>query len=386
MFDEFDGRHRRSSGIAHIFSGLVGAIVGALIFSLFYPAVAPNPGWNNQQQGEVGNQAKGQPKLSEEPKSQPEANGFVNIAKKVGPAVVGISNRSSKLFSTPHPEVEQSTGSGVIFDQQGYIVTNNHVVENAGALIINMPNGKEIPGKLVGRDPRTDLAVVKIDPAQAGDFAVATFGDSEELQVGEDVVAIGNPLGLEFAGTVTRGIVSAINRQLVVQDQKFNLIQTDAAINPGNSGGALINTQGEVIGINSIKIMSTRVEGLNFAIPINDARPIIDSLIKSGKVVRPWIGIKGATNSESIAKEFKLSVQTGVLADTIVADGPAAKGGLKPRDVIIAMGNTPIKVFDDLLNYLKERQVGEVVDVKVNRFGQEITLKVTLGEMPMVVE
>lgn len=385
MFDEFTGRPRRSSGIAHIFSGLVGAIVGALVFSLFYPAIAPTSERVATQDEAPKNNNASMPGGNESAPAVVNGNGFIYIAQKVGPAVVGISNRSSKMFDTTHPEVEQSSGSGVIFDERGYIITNNHVVENATTLVVNMPNGKDVSAKLIGRDPRTDLAVVKIDPAEAGAFTVATLGDSDKLQVGEDVVAIGNPLGQEFAGTVTRGIVSALNRELVVQDQRFKLIQTDAAINPGNSGGALINTKGEVIGINSIKIMSTRVEGLNFAIPMNDARPIAESLIKNGKVIRPWIGIKGASNNAEIAKEFKLAVATGVLADVIVEKGPAANAGMKSKDVIVAIGNTPVKVFDDLLKTINSGQVGQVLDVKVNRYGEELVLKVTLGEMPAEV-
>ena len=182
---------------------------------------------------------------------------------------------------------ERGTGSGVIYDKSGLIATNNHVVEGASEIIVSLTDGRSVKGKVLGADAATDLAVVKIDE---NNLPVADFGDSSTLQVGEPAIAIGNPLGLEFRGSVTAGVISALNRSIQLGERKFDLIQTDAAINPGNSGGALVNAEGEVVGINSAKIAVSGVEGIGFAIPINSAKPILDELAKKGRVVRPYIG------------------------------------------------------------------------------------------------
>ena len=201
---------------------------------------------------------------------------IVAAAKKVGPAVVGITNKAYvRDFFNRTQLMERGTGSGVIYDKAGYIATNNHVVEGASEIIVSLPDGRTVKGKVLGADAVTDLAVVKID---ADNLTVATFGDSDTLQVGEPAIAIGNPLGLEFRGSVTAGVISALNRSIEVGERKFNLIQTDAAINPGNSGGALVNADGEVVGINSAKVAVSGVEGIGFAIPINTAKPILQEL------------------------------------------------------------------------------------------------------------
>ena len=215
----------------------------------------------------------------------------VQAVKEVGPAIVGITTRvyDRDMFNR-RVEVGQSVGSGVLFDKKGYIVTNNHVVSGSKEVNVSLSNGKTVPGKVVGTDPSTDLAVVKIDGSD--DLPVAEFGDSDALQVGETAIAIGNPLGLEFQGTVTVGVISALNRSLDDIDQRFKLIQTDAAINPGNSGGALVTADGKVVGINSAKIAKEGVEGMGFAIPINSAKGIIQQLISNGKVTRAYLGAR----------------------------------------------------------------------------------------------
>lgn len=310
----------------------------------------------------------------------------VDIAKQVGPAVVGISNRAARIdfWGEAHGSVEQGSGSGVIIDPQGYIVTNNHVVEGAQELVVSLANGKHIPAKLIGRDPRTDLAVIKINPAEAGELTVAKLGDSSQLQVGELVVAIGNPLGEEFARTVTAGIISALNRTLTVGEQKFTLIQTDAAINPGNSGGALVNSRGEVIGINSVKIISEKVEGMNFAIPINTAKPIIEQLIKNGKVIRPWLGIlyRGVEIDKDLQQQYDLPVDYGIVVDDVVANGPAGLAGIQAQDIIVEVEGEKVKTFQDLQDLVGKHKVGDTIKVKVvrNRQFKEFTVK--LGEMP----
>ena len=213
---------------------------------------------------------------------------IVAAAKKVGPAVVGITNKAyvRDIFNRVQL-TERGTGSGVIYDKSGLIATNNHVVEGASEIIVSLTDGRSVKGNVLGADAATDLAVVKIDE---NNLPVADFGDSSTLQVGEPAIAIGNPLGLEFRGSVTAGVISALNRSIQLGERKFDLIQTDAAINPGNSGGALVNAEGEVVGINSAKIAVSGVEGIGFAIPINSAKPILDELAKKGRVVRPYIG------------------------------------------------------------------------------------------------
>lgn len=196
----------------------------------------------------------------------------------MSPAVVGITNKAyvRDIFNRVQL-TERGTGSGVIYDKSGLIATNNHVVEGASEIIVSLTDGRSVKGKVLGADAATDLAVVKIDE---NNLPVADFGDSSTLQVGEPAIAIGNPLGLEFRGSVTAGVISALNRSIQLGERKFDLIQTDAAINPGNSGGALVNAEGEVVGINSAKIAVSGVEGIGFAIPINSAKPILDELAK----------------------------------------------------------------------------------------------------------
>lgn len=207
----------------------------------------------------------------------------VDISKKVGPSVVGITstiNNVMSIFNTT--SVSEGTGSGIIISADGYVVTNNHVIDGASAVRVTLNTGTEYEAKVVGADSKTDLAVLKIKPDET--LTVAELGDSSQIQVGERAVAIGNPLGMEFFGSTTQGIISAINRKITVDNRTMSVIQTDAAINEGNSGGALVNAYGQVIGINAVKIASSSVEGMGFAIPISEAKPVIEDLIKHGYV------------------------------------------------------------------------------------------------------
>ena len=213
---------------------------------------------------------------------------IVQAAKKVGPTVVGITNKAYvRDFFNRVQLAERGYGSGVIYDKSGLIVTNNHVVDGASEIIVSLADGRSAQGKVLGTDAATDLAVVKID---LDNLPVAEFGDSSTVQVGEPAIAIGNPLGMEFRGSVTVGIISALNRSVEIGEKKFTLFQTDAAINPGNSGGALVNADGEIIGINSAKIGVSNVEGMGFAIPINNVKPIIKELSAKGRVAHPYVG------------------------------------------------------------------------------------------------
>ncbi|MDD2497806.1 MAG: trypsin-like peptidase domain-containing protein, partial [Desulfitobacteriaceae bacterium] len=265
---------------------IISAVIGGFIFLQAAKSMGllnGSPG-TEQQQGEA-------PELNIPPAGDvTDKTAVVAIAEQVGPAVVGISNLDVYSdFFRGEQEVEQGTGSGVIFDSAGYIVTNNHVVAGAAKLMVSLADGRQIPAEIVGTDARTDLAVIKI---KADNLTVAKFGNSDDLRVGEIALAIGNPGGAEFARSVTQGIISGLNRLLVTEEGlQFRLIQTDAAINPGNSGGALVDIKGRVVGINSIKIARTGFEGMGFAIPSNTVQGIVSDLIKYKRVIRPALGV-----------------------------------------------------------------------------------------------
>ncbi len=306
----------------------------------------------------------------------------VQAAKAVLPAVVGINNKGyvEDVFRR-RVLVEQGVGSGVIFDKSGLIVTNNHVVENAQDLIVSLADGRTFKGALLGADPATDLAVVKID-AGGADLPVAQFGDSDSLVVGEPAIAIGNPLGLEFRGSVTAGVISALSRTLDIGDQRFHLIQTDAAINPGNSGGALVNADGQVVGINSVKIRLTGVEGMGFAIPINSAKPIIKDLTEKGKVIRAYLGVI-PLDSRTAAAYYGYSFPKGLLVARVYENSPAAKAGVKQGDIILKINNTDVNKVVDLRSELNKLSVGQKAALTLDRGdGKVSVVDVLLAEMP----
>lgn len=367
--DFFHNSDRRPGLLSYLAVGLIGAVIGGLIVVFSSPLlVRPAPESNYRQNSQ-----------SPPPVTAGSESPVIKIAETVSPAVVGISNRVNVSTFFAHQRVEKGAGSGVIFDKEGYIVTNYHVIKDADQLVVTLHDGKQVPGKVVGFDQRTDLAVVKINEKN---IKVANFGNSDKVRVGELAVAIGNPLGEELASTVTVGVISALNRSVDIDEQRFQLIQTDAAINPGNSGGALVNSRGEVIGINSVKIADITVEGLNFAIPINTAKPIIDSIIKYGKVIRPWIGIMGGDVNPYIADEYGLAVETGVFVSEIPPDGPAAKGGMKAGDVIIAFNGKQVKNFGDLRSHVDKQKIGDKVQVEVMRGKEKKVLTLTLEQLP----
>ncbi|MYV05943.1 S1C family serine protease [Furfurilactobacillus milii] len=290
-----------------------------------------------------------------------------------------------------------SEGSGVVYKKSGndaYIVTNNHVVSGSSALEIILSNGKKISGKLVGTDSTTDLAVIRVDAKYIN--TVAQFGDSTAIQAGQSVLAIGSPLGSQYATSVTEGIISAKKRTVPVEDESGNqtgdatVIQTDAAINPGNSGGALINLSGQVIGINSMKLASsssgTSVEGIGFAIPSNEVVSIINQLITNGKVIRPALGVGlvdlSSVDSTSQKNTLKLpsSVTGGVVLVKIYNNSAAEKSGLKKYDVITEIDGTKVTSQADLRDVLYNHKIGDKVSVKYYRDGQQKTGTITLSE------
>ena len=306
---------------------------------------------------------------------------IVQAAKKVGPAVVGITNKALvRDFYNRTQLVEKGSGSGVIYSKDGLIATNNHVVEGAQELVVSLPSGSTYTGKVLGTDPNTDLAVVKIEADE--DLPVAVFGDSDSLMVGEPAIAIGNPLGMEFRGSVTAGVISALNRSLEMGERRFKLIQTDAAINPGNSGGALVNADGEVIGINSAKIAASGVEGIGFAIPINEAKPILEELAQKGKVARPYLGV--SLIDKDLAKRFgfDLDLRGGLFVAKMFQGGPAYLGGIRSNDIIVKFNGTKVSSVADLRDALGKCKVGQTVPVTILRGDTEVDKMVTLQEMP----
>lgn len=283
--------------------------------------------------------------------------------------------------------VESGSGTGVVFKIDGdsaYIVTNNHVVEDAQEIHITVYGGEETTAELIGTDALTDTAVLKIDAKYA--TSVLEFGDSSTLRAGDTVLAIGNPLGLDLSNTVTQGIVSAVDRTVAVSTSAgnwdLNVIQTDAAINPGNSGGALVNPSGQLIGINSLKISVDGVEGLGFAIPSNDLVPIINEIMENGQVDRPYIGV-GLADLEQIPQTYVQnlpnSVEGGAIVTNIDPNSAAAQAGLQVQDVIVSIDDTNVTSSDELRKYLyTELEVGDKATFKIYRGNEKMTIELTL--------
>ncbi|GAA0488511.1 serine protease Do-like protein HtrB [Salinibacillus aidingensis] len=316
-----------------------------------------------------------------------------DIVDQASEAIVGVVNISKQNhpFLQNAQQQKTGTGSGVIYkvtDNAAYIVTNNHVVEGANEIEVTLHNDKTKTAELVGRDALTDTAVLKI----SGEFDIKplSFGDSDSLQTGEQVIAIGNPLGLELSRTVTQGIVSAVDRSITVNtsagEWDLEVIQTDAAINPGNSGGALIDSNGKLVGINSLKISNQNVEGLGFAIPSNKVQSIVDELMKNGKVERPYLGVK-LLNVNEIPSVYRqkesIEVNQGVIIAGVQPNTPAAKAGLQKEDIIVAVDGEKITDVGDLRKYLySEHSIGDEVTIEVNRGGemQKVDLTLTSNE------
>ena len=304
----------------------------------------------------------------------------VRAAAAVGPSVVGITNKAVARDFFNNPVESQGVGSGVIFKNDGgksYIVTNNHVVDGANELIVSLADGRSLPGKLVGADALTDLAVVEVDD---GSLPTADFGDSDATVVGESVIAIGNPMGLEFQGSVTSGVVSALNRTLGDGDARIKLLQTDAAINPGNSGGALVNDNGELVGINSlIESYSGSSSGVGFAIPVNYAKNIADQIIDGKTPVHPYLGATLSSVNALNARTNNLGTDSGAYVASVVEDGPAAKAGIQEGDVITKLGDDEITSADGLIIALRSHEVGEKVEITLVRGKEEKKVTVELG-------
>ena len=281
-------------------------------------------------------------------------------------------------FGGPPGRPDMSGGSGVIIDPNGYIVTNNHVIDKASDIKVYLANKKEYPAKIIGADPKTDLAIIKIE---ATGLPHLKWGGPDDLQVGDIVLAVGSPFGL--SQTVTMGIISALGRGNVGIADYEDFIQTDASINPGNSGGALVNLKGELIGINTAIFSRTGGnEGIGFAVPVSLARNITDSLIKTGKVVRGWLGVAIQEITPDLAKAFKTKDQKGALVSDVNEQGPALKAGVQRGDVIVEFDGKEVQTVSDLRNRVAQTVVGSKVPLKVIREGQEKVLTLQIAERP----
>lgn len=313
----------------------------------------------------------------------------IDVANKVLPSIVGIKVEYTinSIFNMQSSATAE--GSGIIISNDGYILTNNHIVNTASSndfsyqvseatklsvYLYNDPT--EYPAKLIGTDEQTDLAVIKIDKK---DLPKAELGDSSSVKVGEFAMAVGNPLGMK--SSVTTGIISALNRDVTDTDgKKFTLIQTDAAINSGNSGGALVNSKGQVIGINTLKLAGNGIEGMGFAIPINSTTDIYNQLIQYNKVKRPYIGISGLELDEKTAQ--KNNLVKGIYIKSIDTFSSAEKAGLKVGDVIIEADGKKVSTMDELNNIKNTHKIGDEMTLKINRDGKEQDIKLTLKEQP----
>ncbi|MEK3888848.1 S1C family serine protease [Bacillus sp. FSL K6-3431] len=380
----------RKSGRFGFFSGLIGGIIGALLIAMIFPGMFGGQASNEMNKGNKEHNVT----------KNVSFNVTTDVTKAVDRAakgVVGITNLQSANFWTTGQTEEAGVGSGVIYKKAGdtiYIVTNHHVVEGASELEVTLADGTKAAAKVRGSDVWTDLAVVEMSSKGIDDELISDFGDSEALKIGEPVMAIGNPLGLQFSGSVTQGIVSGVNRTVPVDinkdgipDWNAEVIQTDAAINPGNSGGALINIAGQVIGINSMKIAEQAVEGIGFSIPINYVTPIIEDLEKFGEVKRPAMGVTLRNVGEIAAyhqqNTLKLpkGVSEGIMIEQVLPNSPAAKAGLKELDVIIELDGEKVIDVLELRKYLyNHKSVGDSMRVKYYRSGKENEATLTLND------
>ncbi len=305
------------------------------------------------------------------------AGSYADMIDSVGPAVVGINCEAQYEDWFWGTSTQKGTGSGVIINEDGFIVTNSHVVEGAEKIQVTLIDGTVYDAKPIGTDSRTDLAVIKIEPEADKKLTFAAFGDSSQMRVGDSVIAIGNPLGEEFAGSATKGIISATNRTVNISNKTLTVLQTDAAINPGNSGGALVNAKGEVIGINTAKIADSTVEGLGFAIPSNELLPVIDELMTSGRVSgRPLIGITGRPITEQLSKQYGYPI--GVYVVEVVEFSAAEDAGIRNKDVILEVNGETVKTVEDINNIRDKFKAGDKLDIKLYRKSADKNLNVEL--------
>jgi S1-C subfamily serine protease len=368
--------------LSALFGALVGIIAGALVVSLIFFSFL---GYSFKDLVE------GKSVTSPSNSQKIEIKSFYKdpvsaVATKVRPSVVSLRVEKIEVaedfFFGPFYRRVRGIGSGVIFRSDGYILTNNHVVSGADRIWVTLYDGEEIRGKVVGRDPENDIAVVKIEKEN---LPAADLGSVKDVRVGDLAVAIGSPFGFDY--TVTAGVISALNRTISTQDESGNpltltdMIQTDAAINPGNSGGALCNKDGKVIGINTlIYTRSEGFQGIGFAIPIDTAVHVAEQLISRGKVEHPFIGITGTSLTSEMRAEGRYPVKKGAVVVQVLSGTPADKAGLRRGDIIIEFDGKKIKSMDDLVSEVRKKKVGEKVEITIVRGKKRLTLELTIGE------
>lgn len=377
---------------------LLGIIIGILIVTVVVPAVVHDNSVEDDHHTQEQTTESSDKTIKTETVHQVTVDvttQVTEIVERVSPAVVGVTNIQMRAdFWRQQGEDEAGTGSGVIYkkdDDYAYVVTNHHVIEGADMIEVVLSDETSIEAELLGSDLFTDLAVLRMDADQVGE--PIEMGSSDNLKVGEPAIAIGNPLGHMFSGSVTQGVISGTQRTIPMDfdmdgraDWQAEVIQTDAAINPGNSGGALINIEGQLIGINSMKINQTAVEGIGFAIPIDSARPVIEELETTGQVTRPFIGVEIYSLEEVPRTEWKRSlnlpdeVEGGVYIWSVDPLSPAQQAGLKRLDVIVALDGEEVLNTVELRKILyQEKEVGEEVRITFYREGERRTTTLTLG-------
>ncbi len=304
---------------------------------------------------------------------------MIDIIEKVGPSVVNVN--TVRLVHDYYMNVVplRGMGSGIVIDNEGHIMTNNHIVEQAEDIEVTMFDGRKFKGKLVGSDMTSDVAVVKVDESN---LPPAKLGDSNMIRVGQTAIAIGNPFGFLLRGpTVTVGVISALHRTIQAEKGVYeNLIQTDAHINPGNSGGPLVNSRGEVIGINSANIPFA--QGIGFSIPITLAGHIASELIQYGKVIRPWLGILGVGVNPQISQYYGLPMDKGILVTRVFVDSPAARAGIAPGDMIVAADRKELNQMEELSKEVRSKKVGDEISVVVLRGPAQHEVSLELSELP----
>lgn len=397
-YDDLDfnrTEQRKKQKRALFFSALLGAIIGAVVVSIFVYYLANTGAFAlNDDEEAASEESPRTPQDGVTETVDVRVNSdVIEAVEAVSDAVVGVINmQQGNIFS---PGNREGTGSGVIYKKENgraFVVTNHHVIDGANAIEVSLTDGTRVPAKLLGTDVLTDLAVLEIDGE--GIETVAEFGNSDLLRVGEPAIAIGNPLGLRFSSSVTLGIISATERSIPIDlngdgqiDWHAEVLQTDAAINPGNSGGALVNIKGQVIGINSMKIAQSAVEGIGFAIPTKIAIPVIEDIEKFGEVRRPQLGVGIYSLSEIPSfhwqETLKLppDVKAGVVVTSVSPMSPADRAGLKQYDVIVKIDDKEVEDGYDLRKYLyTESKIGDVVTITFYREGKRQQVKVELTE------
>lgn len=395
--ENFKKTNQSSNAWKYVLVSVVSSVIGGIFIAVMLLVVAPviQPGireWVSEifPNAQLESTSPGYTELKKVEIVQNGETAITSVAEKVGPSVVGIKTtyqNSNALFGV---QSEGGEGSGIIYSSDGYILTNHHVIEGAindstrtfrndATVEVYLPSRIDKPYKAIlkGYDSKTDLAVLKIE---ATNLPAIELGDSDQLKVGEPAIAIGNPGGLEYMGSVTSGIISGLNRTVELENgKKIKLIQTDAAINPGNSGGALVNIEGKLIGVNSVKMVATGFESLGFAIPVNDVKTIANELIKNTYISKPYLGVSiDERYTEEIAKQNNMPM--GVYVADVEMMGAAQKAGVRSGDVITKFNGKAISSFDELEEQKNKFKPGDKVTVEVYRDKETKTFTVTLGE------